>query len=92
MYKRQIYGDVTSPYEVYLPPNTLINYIFHTANVTSSKNMITYPVHTILTAIEGTNQILRMAVNKNIQGMVYTSSMEDVYKRQVVVLIRKLVH
>lgn len=71
-----IYGDVTSPYEVYLPPNTLINYIFHTANVTSSKNMITYPVHTILTAIEGTNQILRMAVNKNIQGMVYTSSME----------------
>lgn len=71
-----IYGDVTSPYETYLPPNIGINYIFHTANITSSKYMISYPVQTILTAIEGTNQILRMAVSKNVKGMLYTSSME----------------
>lgn len=71
-----VYGDITQDYETYLDAKLNVDYIFHTASVTSSKVMVTHPVATIMTAIEGTNQMLRLAVEKDVKSMVYVSSME----------------
>ncbi len=43
---------------------------------TSSKEMIEHPVETIMTSIQGTDHILRFAVNCKMDGVVYLSSME----------------
>lgn len=56
--------------------NQPIDYIIHTAAVTTSKDMITYPVETIKTTVLGTEKILNLARNKKCKGMVYLSSME----------------
>ena len=53
-----------------------IDYIIHTAAVTQSKVMIQKPVETIKTAINGTEELLNLAVNKYVSSMVYVSSME----------------
>lgn len=53
-----------------------IDYIFHTASVTESKMMVKHPVSTIETAYQGTRNILELAKNKTVLGMVYVSSME----------------
>ncbi|MCM1181109.1 MAG: NAD-dependent epimerase/dehydratase family protein [Clostridium sp.] len=53
-----------------------IDYIIHGASVTSSKDFVDKPVETILTAIEGTKNILELAREKKVKGMVYMSSME----------------
>lgn len=53
-----------------------IDYIIHTAAVTQSKVMIQKPVETIKTAINGTEELLNLAVNKSVSSMVYVSSME----------------
>ena len=53
-----------------------IDYIIHGASMTSSREFVDYPVETILTGLQGTNQILRLAKDKKIQGMVYLSSLE----------------
>ncbi len=53
-----------------------IDYIIHAAAVTNSKMMVTYPVETIMTAIEGTKNILDLAKDKNVESMIYVSSME----------------
>ena len=71
-----IFGDITQNYETYLDTSLNIDYIFHTASVTSSKEMIIHPVLTIMTAVDGTNQMLRLAAEKNVKRMVYVSSME----------------
>ena len=71
-----VYGDITQNYETYLDAKLNVDYIFHTASVTSSKVMITHPVSTIMTAIDGTNQMLRLAAEKDVKSMVYVSSME----------------
>ncbi len=65
-------GDIREPIK-YLKN---INYIFHCASVTASKYMITYPVETILTSVEGTNNILELAKEKQAKSLVYVSSME----------------
>lgn len=52
------------------------NYIIHAAAVTASKVMVTDPVGTIFTAIDGTRKILELAVEKNAESVVYISSME----------------
>lgn len=57
-----------------------VDYIFHTASITNSKQMVEKPVDTIATAIEGTKNVLEFAREKQIKGMVYLSSME-VYGR-----------
>lgn len=57
-----------------------VDYIIHAAAVTASKQMVTDPVGTILTSIHGTEAMLRLAVEKQVKGMVYLSSME-VYGR-----------
>ncbi len=53
-----------------------IDYIIHTAAVTNSKVMVTQPVETIMTAIDGTRAILEFAKKQNVESMVYLSSME----------------
>lgn len=53
-----------------------IDYLIHPAAVTQSKLMITDPVGTIKTAVNGTEEILRFAVHKKVKAMVYVSSME----------------
>lgn len=56
--------------------NDEIDYIIHTASATSSKFFVNYPVETIDIALSGTKNILEIAKEKNISGMVYLSSME----------------
>lgn len=53
-----------------------IDYILHCAAITKSKLMVEYPdiVYNIL--VEGTKNIVDFAVNKNIESMIYLSSME----------------
>lgn len=53
-----------------------IDFVFHTASITSSKEMINTPVETIKTAVMGTSKILDFAVKKNVSSVVYLSSME----------------
>ena len=54
-----------------------VDYIIHTASVTSSADFVQKPVETILTAIEGTKNVLEFAKKQNkLKGMVYLSSLE----------------
>lgn len=56
--------------------NTDIDYIIHCASITDSKMFVSQPVDTFLTAVEGTNNILKLGVRKKCSGIVYVSSME----------------
>lgn len=53
-----------------------VDYIIHGASPTSSKYFVSNPVETIMTAICGTDHILKFAREKNVKGMVYLSSLE----------------
>lgn len=53
-----------------------IDYIVHGANPTASSYFVENPVETIKTAVWGSNNILNLAKEKNISGLVYLSSME----------------
>lgn len=53
-----------------------IDFIIHGANPTASNYFVDNPVETIKTAVRGTNNILNLAKEKNISGLVYLSSME----------------
>lgn len=53
-----------------------VDFIIHGASQTASKAFIQQPVETILTAVEGTLSLLKLARQKQIEGMVYLSSME----------------
>ena len=53
-----------------------IDYIIHGASPTASSYFIERPVETIITALTGTINILKLALDKKIQGFVYLSSME----------------
>ena len=52
------------------------DYMIHAAAVTASKVMVTDPVGTIFTAIDGTKKILELAAEKKAKSVVYISSME----------------
>jgi nucleoside-diphosphate-sugar epimerase len=52
------------------------DYIIHAAAVTASRVMVTDPVGTIRTAIDGTEKLLKFAVDKKAESFVYISSME----------------
>lgn len=67
-----IFSDVTK--KLFIEDN--IDYIIHTASATASKFFVEHPVETIDIAINGTKNILELAKEKNISGMVYLSSME----------------
>ena len=60
----------------YLDNSINIDYIVHGASKTASMSFVNEPVETIETAVLGTINILRLAKEKNISGMVYLSSME----------------
>lgn len=53
-----------------------VDYIIHGASQTASKAFVEQPVETILTAFQGTLNLLDLARKKKSQGMVYLSSME----------------
>lgn len=53
-----------------------IDYIIHTASQTASKAFVNFPVETIKTTINGTQNVLELARAKKVKGMVYLSSME----------------
>lgn len=57
-----------------IPDN--IDYLIHTAAVTTSKLMVEKPVDTLFTAINGTNAILKFARKNKVSSVVYLSSME----------------
>ena len=62
-----------------LEPFTLtdkVDFIIHGASMTSSKDFVDYPVETIKTAIQGTENILEFAKKNQVEGMVYLSSLE----------------
>lgn len=67
-----VLGDVERPLEVPGP----VDYIVHAASQTSSQAFVQTPVETIHTALNGTEAMLRLAVEKQVSGMVYLSSME----------------
>ena len=65
-------GDVTEPVAVEAP----VEYVFHCAGVTASKEMVTKPVETLMTAVVGTHHLLALAAEKRVRSFVYVSSME----------------
>lgn len=65
-------GDITKKIET----NEKIDYIIHTACPTSSKYFIEKPVETIETIVQGTKNVLELAVEKRPASVVYVSSME----------------
>lgn len=73
---RIMYADIADPFQNDIEDGEKIDYIFHTASVTASKYMISNPVETIMTSIDGTRQILEMARRHPVKSMVYLSSME----------------
>lgn len=52
------------------------DYIIHAAAVTASKLMVSDPIGTIRTAIDGTEKMLQLAVEKKVKSFIYISSME----------------
>lgn len=65
-------GDISDPIGV----EGDVDYIVHGASVTGSKDFVDYPVETIMTAVNGTKNVLDLAREKNVSGMVYLSSLE----------------
>lgn len=53
-----------------------IDYIIHGASITDSKMFVEQPVETIMTTITGTKNILNLAKDKQVEGMVFLSTME----------------
>ena len=64
--------DILSPIAV----EGKVDYILHGASVTASKEFVDRPVETILTALKGTENLLNLAREKQVESMVYLSSME----------------
>lgn len=67
-----VFGDIRKPLEIGQP----VDYILHGAGVTTSKDFVEHPVETILTTLAGTENMLKLAREKQVTGMVYLSSME----------------
>lgn len=65
-------GDINQPVSMEEP----VDYIIHGASATSSQYFVSHPVETIFTAIDGTRNLLKLAVDKKVQGFVYLSSLE----------------
>ena len=65
-------ADIQTPIEI----TETIDSIIHGASVTDSSSFVTYPVDTIKTAIDGTKNLLDLAVEKKVKGFLYLSSLE----------------
>jgi nucleoside-diphosphate-sugar epimerase len=53
-----------------------VDYIFHCASITKSRDMISDPAGVIQTSLDGTKSVLELAREKQVKSMVYLSSME----------------
>lgn len=71
-YMSFLYGDVCT----INPKKMEIDYIIHAASQTSSKAFVNEPVETIMTAINGTRNMLEIARLSQVKGFIYLSSME----------------
>ena len=67
-----VLGDITKP----IPLQGQVDYMIHCASITTSKIMVTHPVETIFTALDGTRNVLEYAVRCGVKSLVYVSSME----------------
>lgn len=67
-----VYGEIEEKLEI----EAEVDYIVHTASITSSKAFVEKPVETIKVAIDGTTNVLELARKKQIKAMVYLSSLE----------------
>lgn len=65
-------ADVNDPLTVEGP----VDYIVHGASITSSKDFVQIPADTIMTAVQGTRNLLELAREKQVKSFVYLSSME----------------
>ena len=65
-------GDINAP--IHYEGN--VDYIIHGASATSSKFFVSNPVETIHTALDGTTNVLEFAKDKQVDGVVYLSSLE----------------
>lgn len=59
-----------------VPYQGSVDYVVHCASTTASKAFVSQPVETIVTAIEGTRQILEFCRQKHVAKCVYLSSLE----------------
>lgn len=64
--------DIQSPVSIDGP----VDYVIHGAGMTASKDFVDHPVGTIMTALQGTKNLLEFAREKQVKSMVYLSSME----------------
>lgn len=67
-----ICADILGEYE--FPEN--LDYVIHTASMTSSMDFVARPVETIRTAVFGTDEILKKTVSAGLDGFLYLSSLE----------------
>lgn len=67
-----IIGDVQEPLEI---PER-VDFIIHGAGVTTSRDFVEHPAETIFTTLKGTEHMLQLAREKQVESMVYLSSME----------------
>lgn len=58
------------------PSDMGLDYIIHGASQTSSKGFVETPVETVMTALDGTRNLLELARINQVEGFVYLSSME----------------
>lgn len=65
-------GDITGEFNI----DKKVDYIFHTASVTTSKTFVENPVGTLNVAIDGTRNIFEFAKKTGAKSVVYVSSME----------------
>lgn len=56
--------------------DTQVDYIFHCAAITKSRQMVEHPVEVFESIVTGTGNMLRFAAGQHVLSMVYVSSME----------------
>ncbi|MDR3166062.1 MAG: NAD(P)-dependent oxidoreductase [Synergistaceae bacterium] len=64
--------DIRDPLKI----DNYVDYIFHCASITRSRDMVSDPSSVIKTSLDGTKNILELAREKQVKSMVYLSSME----------------
>lgn len=67
-----VIADILNP----VPSQIEADFLIHGASITASKMMVENPVETIMTAIEGTHNMMEFAARCQMEGVVYISSME----------------
>lgn len=67
-----VYSSLSDEYNI----DSNIDYIIHSASPTDSKYFITHPVELINDTIAGINNTMKLAIEKNVKGYVFTSSLE----------------